>query len=834
MKPKSLSPSRSLPPRRLLAIAAAAALFGSQGAHASAQTKHPKATLNGTEVICPLGEFICPPRPDNFAICKPNGMLEFYDPFLSKDSSLRATALTDVHTDHVESTDQTLYHLNGHVKITRADQELHADVADYNKDTTDYDARGSVHYQEASHLVSADHITGNTDNSTGLATGNVRYQILDSHGNGTAARAEMLDADRNRYSMATYSTCDIGGHTWELRAKEIDTDDTTGRGVARGATMSMYGVPFFYFPWMSFPLNNDRQSGFLYPSFEHTGRAGYQFRIPYYFNLAPNYDATLTPRYYSLRGAMLSGEVRYMFPRSSGEFQLEFLPHDNYNDQKLTSTSIDTQGQQRYLYRFVNNTSLWPGWSLSTNITRASDQNYLRDFGDDLSTISTALLSSSVYLYGGGNRWSASIGGDLYQNVDPSLPNSVAPYRRLPRATFKVDLPFARWYDVGLDSEAVKFLKPEQVEGARLDLTPYVDADFRGAAWFIRPKLAYRYTGYWLDSGYQRYNYFGQTGGGATPFTQASPSRSLPIVSLDQGLIFERSTSLFGTHYTQTLEPRLYYLYVPYRNQNNLPLFDTSLMSFDDWMLFAPNQFSGADRQMNANNLTAAVTTRLLDDGGVERLSATFGQIRYFTPQKVQLPCTVYGGTPSGNPNGCQATTDWSGSDYVAEFSTQLNDQWTASSEYLWNPTARRATGAGDIGRLTDLGTFTLQRRLGFDGVLNFSYRFRRNLLEQYQASTVYPVSERWRLIGEWTYSMRDKRTVEGLAGVQYEGCCVKVSLVARHYVTGYYGVITTLPPGQRPPGSDTTVMFQLEFKGMGAFSGQTESVLRRDILGYQ
>jgi len=669
-------------------------------------------------------------------------------------------------------------------------------------------------------LLSADHINGNTDNSTGLATGNVRYQMLDSHGNGDAVQGQMLDADRNRYTLATYSTCDIGHHIWEIRAKEIDTDDTTARGVAHSATMSMFGVPFFYFPWMSFPLNNDRQSGFLYPYFEHTSRAGYQFRIPYYFNLAPNYDATLTPRYYTMRGAMLSGEVRYMFPRTNGEFDFEFMPHDNYNDQKVTPTSIDTQGQQRYLYKFINNTNLWPGWSLNTNLSRASDQNYLRDFGDDLFTISQTLLYSGFYLNGAGNWWNASVGGDMWQNVDPSQANSVELYKRLPRATFNMDIPFARWYDVGMNSEAVDFHKDNQVEGSRLDLYPYVDADFQGPAWFIRPKLAYRYTTYSLDAGYQRYSYYyGQIGSATTsPFTESNPSRSLPIVSLDQGLIFERSMSMFGTSYTQTLEPRLFYLYVPYRNQNNLPLFDTGLMSFDDWMLFAPNQFSGADRQMNANNLTGAVTTRLLDDGGVERLSATFGQIRYFTPQRVQAPCT---GTSA---QGCTPATDWAGSDYVAELSTQLNDQWTASTEYLWNPNTRR----------TDLGTFTVQRRLGFDGVLNFSYRFRRDLLEQYDISAVYPLSERWRLIGDWTYSVMDKRTVEALAGVQYEGCCVKVSLIARRYVTGYDGVITTLLPGQVAPGSDTAFMFELEFKGMGAFSGQTDSILRRDILGYQ
>lgn len=826
MKAGSLPPLRPLPPRRLLAIAAAAALMGSQGAHAASQSKHPKSTLDGSQIVCPLGTFICPPRPDNFALCRPNGMLEFYDPFLSTNSALRNTAKTYVWADHVESPDQTIYHLTGHVKTVRADQALHADIADYNSDTTDYDARGNVHYQEAAHLLSADHIVGNTNNSTGVATGNVRFQMLQSRGNGTAVRGEMIDENRNRYSVVRYSTCDIGRHIWELRAKTIVTDENLGRGVARDATMSVYGVPFFYTPYMSFPLNDERQSGFLYPYFEHTGNAGYQFRIPYYFNLAPNYDATLDPRYYTLRGAMLSGEVRYLFPKTSGTFDFDFLPSDNYNDQKITPTAINTQGMERYSYKFINGTSLWPGWSLNTNINRASDQNYLHDFGDDLYSVSTTILYSSIYLNGSGNWWSAQVGGDMWQNVDPSEPNSVEPYKRLPRATLNIDIPFERWYDVGMNSEAVSFHKSNSVEGSRLDLYPYIDADYQGSWWFIRPKIAYRYTDYWLDAGYQDYTTAATTATTTTiyHYTDANPSRSLPIVSLDEGLIFDRSTSLFGTNYTQTLEPRLYYLYAPYRNQNNLPLFDTALMNFDDWMLFTPNQFSGADRQMNANNLTAAVTTRLLDDGGVERLTATFGQIRYFTPQLVQDTFT--------------APTYWSGSDYVAELGTQLNDQWTMNTEYLWNPNTKK----------TELGTFTVQRRLGFDGVLNFSYRFRQNLVqpginvpqvysksvEQYDISAVYPLTDRWRLIGDWTYSVMDHETVEAVAGVQYEGCCVKLSLVARHYVTGADGVVTELLPGQVGPTTDTAVMFELEFKGMGNFAGQTDSILRRDILGYQ
>jgi LPS-assembly protein len=771
--------------------------------------KHPESTLDGTETVCPLGTFICPPRPDNFALCRPNAMLEFYDPSLPQNTDLRPTAKTYVQAEHVDSSNQTVYHLSGRVKMDRADQQVQADRIDYNDETTDYDARGDVRYQEAGELLSADHMQGNTNANRGIADGNLRFQMLLSHGNGTADQAHMLDAQHSRYSRVAYSTCDIGHHLWEIRAKKLTINKETGRGVARDATMRLGHVPFLYLPYMSFPVDNRRMSGFLYPTFSHTTRGGYTFSIPYYLNLAPNYDATLEPRLYSLRGPMLAGQARYLFPGTSGQLDFEYLAKDRFDDTTLSPTATDTLGRDRWLMKYTDSTALWPGWSFGTSINRASDRNYLRDFGSDLYTISTGTLASNAYINGSGNWWSASFGADYYQNVDPSLPDSVVQYKRWPRATFNLDIPLNRWLEAGLSSEAVAFRKQDVIEGDRLDLYPFIGADFQGAAWFVRPKVAWRYTAYQLSNGYQNYGFYGPLAAGqASPFTDRTPSRSLPIASLDSGLIFERDTSLFGSNYTQTLEPRLYYLYAPYRDQSNLPLFDTTLMSFDYWQLFSPNQYSGADRQMNANNLTAAVTTRLLDESGVERLSLSFGQIRYFTPQKVPLTGTT--------------ATDFAGSDYVVELGSQLSDDWRLNGSYQWNPHSRQ----------TDMGTVELQRRIGLDGVLNFSYRFRRSLLEQYDASVVYPVSDRWRLLGHWTYSVMDKRTVEAMAGIQYESCCVKLSLLGRHYVNGYDGLVPITTTAN--PGTNNAIMFELEFKGMGAFNGQTETYLRRGILGYQ
>lgn len=825
-------PPRHLPPRRLLAVAAALALFGGPveaqttldqtGPTEPVAPSQPPLTpppSNAKPAVsnCPLGSFRCPPRPLNYNMCRPNAMLSFYDPTMSKDSSVRDTSNTYVVAQRVDSSNQSIYHLEGDVKVDRADQRIQADVTDYNQDTTDYDARGNVRYQEVGQLVSSDHMRGNQDASTATAD-NVAYQMLTNRGNGVATQGQMLDDQRSRYLQATYSTCDVGNHVWELHAKDIRMDKETGEGVARDATMYLYNVPFFWLPRFTFPIDDRRQTGFLTPTIGNSSRSGFMVSTPYYLNLAPNYDATLDPRIYTDRGAMLAGEFRYLVPGSIGQLNFEYLPNDQ-GDPDPDSTE-NTKGKDRWLLKYNDNTHLYGPWSFNTSINLASDRNYMRDFGDDLYTAAISQLTSSAYINGAGKwgkaYWNASLGADYYQNADYSLPDTVAQYKRWPRATLNVDYPINRWLDAGINTEAVAFRKADSIEGNRLDLYPYLQADFRGSYWFVKPRVAYRYTAYDLTGNYQQYGYSGLLSPGySTPFNSGSPNRSLPVTDIDAGLVFDRSMSLFGTEYTQTLEPRLYYLYVPYRNQNNIPLFDTTLMSFDTWQLFTTNPYSGADRQANANNLSAMLTTRLLDENGVERLSADFGQIRYFTQQRVQTTAT--------SPNTLLPPTNWSGSDYVIDLTTQLNDDWKVMSQYQWNPNTS----------LTDLGAITLQKRIKGDGILNFSYRYRRQpgtelpWVEQYDASIVYPISDRWRLLGHWTYSVLDKKTVEALAGVEYDSCCVALRLVGRRYVN-------TFDYTTQLGSANTAVMLEVEFKGMGGFTGQSENALRNGILGYQ
>lgn len=822
-----------LPKRRLLATAVALVVTGAAMQAQAQSTPNAGATPAAPVETCKLGSFMCAPRPVSYLQCSPNANLDFYDPTVTKDTTLRNTATTDTVSNingtegvKVETPEPNLYHMTGGVRLQRADQVLQAEDVTYNADSTAYDAKGNVRYQEAGMLLRADRMTGTTTPNQGDAD-NVTYQLLQSRGNGVADHAKVTDPMHGRMRMATYSTCDVGKHQWEFRAKTVDLNKDTGVGVARSGTMRFKGVPFMYLPYFTFPLDDRRKSGFLYPTFGSSSHSGTYLTLPYYLNLAPNYDATITPSYYTERGAMLGVEFRYLTPRSNGVFDVNYMAKDKGTD---TDFAYGDRGNsdQRYLVKITNSTALGDGFMLGASINRASDNEYFRDFGNDLYTSAVGILSSSVYIAKGGKYWNAALGVDDYQNVDPGLPNYVEPYKRWPRGTFTSEIPVNSWLDVGVDSEAVAFRKTDrvpngtQLDGNRLDLAPYVAGDFGGPFWFARPRLEYRYTGYQLQNGDYK-----------STFPDRTPTRSVPIASFDTGLIFDRSTHLFGSDYTQTLEPRIYYLYVPYRNQDKLPLFDTNEMSFDFWQLFTTNRFAGADRQMDANNVTAALTTRFLDDNGVERVSASVGQIRYLSDQKVQI-------TPGTLP------TDYNGSDYVAQFAIQLNDKWRVNSSYQWNPNDKQRvypnpdTGLGGLqGHDTDLATVQFQRRIKGDGVFNFSYRYRRNVMEQFDTSVVYPVSERWRALARWVFARRDivpvtadglrfttfafsHRTLEATAGVEYDSCCVAFRILGRHYVQDY------------TRRTNNAIMFELEFKGLGSLNPQSGEYLRRAILGYQ
>lgn len=732
------------------------------------------ALAQGSADTCPLGAFTCPVVKNDFALCRKNDLLNFYEPGLPTTGNREASP-AQVYGDRFSSPDSNLFHLSGNTALQRLDQLLRADSLTYNADTTAYDAEGHIRYQERGMLFSADSMKGTTTPEYGVAD-NVQYQLLSSRGNGTASQAIMLDQDRDKLRDVTYSTCDLHNRVWEIEAKTLTMDRDEGLGRAHNVTMRVKGVPFLWLPYMRFPIDNRRQTGFLYPSFGKRSRAGFFVSIPFYWNIAPNYDATFTPVWYADRGGMLDSQVRWLTGTSNGELNLDYMPHDK------------VAGRNRG-YLTLRNTTRLP-WDLrwNTYVARATDKAWFQDFGENLMTSRAVQLHSSSYVSSSGDWWNAGAGADWYQIVTPGISDRAAAYRRLPRLYFNADRPIGRpggpeW---GINTEAVRFVKPDAIGGDRFDMYPYLAWPLQGAAWFLRPEVGVRYTAYNLPQPVAR--------GGSD-----HPTRTTPIFDVDAGLIFERDTHLFGSDYTQTLEPRVYYLRVPYRNQDDLPLFDTRFLTFDFWQLFTTNSFSGADRQMNANNLSLALTTRFLDQDGVEKLSASIGQIRYFDPQRVTLR------------RGGRAV-DYSGSNYVANLTVSLSDNWRLTTSQQWNPNTDE----------TDVSTVGLQRRLWGDGIVNLDYRYRRDLIEQASMTAEVPVGAAWKLVGGYTYSLRDRRAIDAFAGIEWDSCCTAIRILSRHYVYDYQG------------NSNNAIMFEIQFKGVGSYGQHAGTFLQNAILGYQ
>ncbi len=717
---------------------------------------------------CPIGTLLCKKPVVDWSLCRKNDLLDFYVADLPTEGE-RTLADTDIKGQQTNSSDGENYVLEGNASIQQLDQLIRADRFTYSRTSTQWSAQGNVRYQDRDMLLSASEAKGTTDPNQATIS-QVRYQLLSSRGNGRAASAVLADKDHAKLDQATFSTCTLDSPGWEFRADDIELDQANGIGRAHDVTFRVGDVPVFWLPYASFPLDDRRKSGFLFPTIGYSNQRGFDITAPYYLNLAPNYDATLTPRLMTQRGAMLGGQFRYLTDSSRGTVEAEWLPNDRDTDSR------------RSLFHWDDATRFNANWGATVDLNHVSDDRYFEDFGRSLNIAATTLLPSSAYFRGQGSWWKASFGGDEYQITDPTLPNSVEPYRRLPRATFDAEHNLFGDLDAGLKSEYVSFSKEDAVEARRLDLYPYLAYPMEAAAWFVRPELGFRYTSYQIDRDLDK-----------------SPHRGTPIASLDAGLRFERALSFAGDGYTQTLEPRVYYLRVPYRDQDNLPLFDTQEVPFSFGQLFRSNRFVGADRQMDANNLTVAVTSRLIEDSsGTERVSASLGQIRYFNDQRVQLPG--------------RADTSFNGSTYVGELDLRISDRWRATFSNQWNPNTDQ----------TDLSAVGIQNRFGNEGVFNLSYRFRRNLLEQADASLLIPLNPTWRLVGRWNYSMFDRKTLEAFAGIEHDSCCVAWRLLARRYVHNI------------ERDTSNALYFEVEFKGVGSIGQKTGDFLRRAILGYQ
>lgn len=767
----------------------------------------------------------------------------------------RAQLPTNIEGDQATGTAEQPV-LSGNVALTRGDQFLGTDHLNYDSNTGHYQASGHVRYQDAGMRLTAESAEGD-QNIDSHDIRNVRYQLIERRGNGGAEQIQLQGTQGALYD-STYSTCPPSQRKWELQADRIDIDTAKGEGVARNAVLRVGRVPVLYVPYFPFPIDDRRRTGLLYPAIGFNSKNGFDWRQPIYFNLAPNYDDTLTPRLMTERGLWLGNEFRYLIPGGKGQLDLAFMPDDRLQSRKADEEEdefrehgydLDNRRKKdRGRFAFKGTQNLSDTWQARANLNWISDPRYLEDFSSNLNGLAPYSLISSLGVYGRGRYWDAGLAVDHKQLADYTLHDYNLPYDRLPRLFANWEQPFRRWFAAGVHAEAVRFEHVDDTQqvgrvtddvalrydrkpgGNRLDLKPYITLPLEGSSWFIRPTLAWRYTAYQLDDDMAQAIAYGRasayasdtgeplTSGLVASFLDDRPTRSMPITSLDAGLFFDRDTSFGGKAFLQTLEPRLFYLRAPYRDQDALPRFDTSSMTFSWGQLFRDNRFTGADRQMDANQLTMALTTRLIrQSDGKEKLSASIGQIRYFDDSRVDL---AIGG--NGIPQGKSA--------WVADANYAFNDRWTMGASYQWDPKDSKA----------NLISVRSQYLVGDEGIVNLGYRYRRSSstataqgvdqLKQVDFSFLYPVSPSWSIIGRYYYSLLDRRKadpdlkptlLEGILGVQWDSCCLAARVFARRYVRNRTGEL------------NDQIQFELELKGLGSAGQDTERRLRRAILGY-
>jgi LPS-assembly protein len=672
--------------------------------------------------------------------------------------------------DRIESTAPNVVEASGRVEARQAGQNFFADWLRYDTTLNLVEARGDVRLEQPALLVSGDTLRFDLDDYSGELTQPV-YRFPAQQGRGEAERIDFIDKNRFKLQDATYTTCPVDNDDWFLKVADLDIDKTRNVGTARNASLHFLGVPILYTPWADFPLNDVRKTGVLAPTFGTTERSGLDILVPYYLNLAPNYDATFYPRLLSTRGVQLGGEFRYLLSEARGENRLEYLPNDSEADRSRWSVALNNA------YRLDANTQA------GMTFNRVSDDDYFRDLSNLISITSVSHLNREVWLATQHADWNAELRAQSFQTLQDSTAAPILePYARLPQARLGAARTYENGLEFNLTSEATRFAHPTLTEGTRVLAYPTVRLPLTNSFGFLTPQIGWHATHYTLDDS----------------VSEQRITRNLPIFSLDSGVTFDRPFRFAGVDYEQTLEPRAYYVYAPFRDQSAIPVFDTALQDFSYAQMFTENQFIGGDRINDANQLTLAVTSRFTEaESGLERLQVTLGQRYYFSAQQVTLPGVA--------PRTSNAT------DLLAAVSGQITRDWRIDTAWQFD---------------TQNGT-TVRQNLGASyrpapgRALNFNYRFIDQTTEQIDLSGQWPLGDRWYGMFRYNYSFQDDKLVEGLAGVEYNGGCWAVRAVFQRLAT-------------KEDQSTDALFFQLELNGMGRLGANPLDVLQQSVPGYR
>jgi len=685
------------------------------------------------------------------------------------DSATLPDDIVELTTDNANIQTGGNAEFDGPVEIRSRGNLIKAGSARYDAETGVFRAANGVEFSDTDSRFSSDTARYDTINGR-LDLSGADFLIGRTPARGSARNVSVSSTGVVRLDKVSYTSCPPGNNSWMLQADSIKLDQQSGIGTAKRASLRFKGVPFLYLPYFTYPITDDRKSGLLFPSIGTSDSRGFEVTQPYYWNVAPNFDMTVEPHYMSKRGLQLGAESRLLTRRNNAKLWLDYLPSDD-------QANID-----RWQYDLHVTTSLPKSWRATTEAAGVSDDQYHEDLSARQSSSSQTHLNRSVTFEYYDEVWALTGRFQGFQTIDAAVMQPDEPYQQLPQL-----VAVGNWRDkwLGLDyqfaSEANYFYRKDSTTGARVNVQPAVSIPMQRGGLYIRPRLMVDYTAYSLQD--------------LTTTSDGSPSRLAPVASIDAGAVFER---LAGNRdrYLVTLEPRVLYAYIPFRNQNDLPVFDTIRPDFNLVQLYRYNRFLGPDRLSDTNQLSMGITGRMLQaDDGRELLTATVGQTLFFDSGNETLPGEI-------------ASTEDS-TDYIAELGIKIWKKWNIDLRYQYDT---------DI-NASDRTSIRLKYRPGDGKAFNVAYRYARDSLEQTDFSFSYPIGEQWNVIGRYNYSIPDSLALDRFLGVEYESCCWGISLLSRRTVA------------RGTDNTESVLAVQFVLKGFSNFGNRTSQDLQRDIL---
>ena len=686
---------------------------------------------------------------------------------------------------------------DGSVLLVDKTQKIMADQLAFNRLKMQIEAVGNIHYQGKQINIFADTLSASkVDRSTQMTS--AAYQLDGNPGHG---KAKSLSIDKDgvlRLVDSTYTTCLQEVPDWQIKASEINLSSSGDFGEAYHAQFKVLDVPIFYVPYFSFPISNKRLTGFLYPQIETTTNTGLEITAPFYWNIAENYDATITPRYMSKRGMQLQTEFRYLMDMQEGKIDIEYLNNDK---------EIKTNDDARYLARFQHVGTFSEDFRAYVDFTTISDDNYLVDIGSNQYNANDAYLYQTGELAYFGEQWQATLQLQDFEVLGDHQPS----YKTLPHMELSARQPI-NFLNGQFEaySEMTNFQTSErdQVEANRFHVEAGFTFPIARPAWFLNSEVKLMHTYYQQDNIVQ--------GSGL----EETVERTLPKVRIHGGINFDRELLAFGKSYRHTLEPQLQYLYVPEEDQSMIGLYDTTKLQDDFHGIFRDTSFSGLDRIAAANQYTWGITSRLLDAENLEIIRVSLGRIQYLGDNNSDLANDALL-TDNGDLNDKQSSV-------AADLFYRVNHQWQVSGDIQYNT----------LEDFTNKGQVNVDYQISKYNLIQLNHRYTRNVsgdrLEQVSLLTSFAINQNWAFVGRITQDLQQDRSLESYAGFQYESCCWAVRIAYHRHINSNLDPASFASEGREE--FDTGISLKFIIKGLDGKQSAigTQEMFDKSIFGYK